>query len=157
MIKRRFWILLTVFGLIFVFNLVAAAQIKTDRAVVSSIVKVWLPSGAEKVLPESYPREMTAMLEKIVEDKGQGKWEQYDTEVLIWKGAEFKKTGADAIINRLTEKIKSVEWQYKSEKSENGITIFKITDDVTGNVVVGFYIATEDGLAWAWTLVAPKI
>ena len=156
MIKRKIWILLTVFGLIFVFNLAVAAQIKTDSVVSSNIVKIWLPSGAEKVLPESYPREMTAMLEKIVEDKGQGKWEQYDTEVLIWKGAEFKKTGADAIIKRLTEKIKAVEWQFEADKPEKGMTIFKITDDVTGNVVLGFYIATEDGLLWAWTLVAPK-
>ena len=148
-------ILSAVFALIFIFNFNAAAQIKTDRAVVSGIVKIWV-APAERVLPESVPAEMTALLEKIVADKGQGKWERWDTEVLIFRGADFKKEGAAAVIKRLTKNIKAIEWQYEEDKPESGVTIFKITDDVTGNVVVGFYIATEDGVAWAWTLVSVK-
>jgi len=157
MISKKFSVLLTVCGLIFIFSLSAAAQeVKTARAVSSNIVKVWLPSGAEKVLPESVPAEMSAMLEKIVADKGQGKWKPYDTEVLIWKGADFKKTGAAAIIGRLTERIKAAEWQFEPGKAESGMTIFTVREDATGNVVAGFYIATEDGLMWAWTLVSVK-
>ena len=154
MISKKFSVLLTVCGLIFIFSLSAAAQVKTARAVSSNIVKVWLPSGAEKVLPESVPAEMSAMLEKIVADKGQGKWKPYDTEVLIWKGADFKKTGAAAIIGRLTGRIKTAEWQYEPGKAESGMTIFTVREDATGNIVVGFYIAAEDGLLWAWTLVS---
>jgi len=155
--SKNFLVLLIVFGLIFIFSVIADAQeLKTERVVSSNIVRVWLPSGAEKILPESIPAEMTAMVEKIVAEKGQGKWKLYDTEVLIWKGANFKKTGAPTIINRLTERIKTAEWQYKQGKTEKGMTIFIVQEDATGNVVVGFYIATPDGLIWAWTLVAPK-
>ena len=156
MISKKFSVLFTVFGLILVFGLSAAAQVKTERAVSSNIVRVWLPSGAEKVLPESIPAEMTGILEKIVADKGRGKWKPYETEVLVWKGAEFKKTGADTIIKRLTERIKAAEWQYEAGEPENGMTIFTVKENATGNIVVGFCIATEDGLMWAWTLVSVK-
>ena len=150
-------VLLIVFGLIFIFNSAARAQeVKTESVVSSNIVKVWLSSGAQEILPESIPAEMTAMLEKIIAEKGQGKWKPYDTEVLVWKGADFKKTGAETIISRLTERIKKAEWQFKAEKPENGMTIFTVQEDATGNIVVGFYIATGDGLMWAWTLVTVK-
>jgi hypothetical protein len=155
MINKKFSVLLTVCGLIFIFGSVARAQgVKTERAVGSNVVKVWLPSGAEKVLPESIPAEITAMLDKIIADKGQGKWKPYETQVLIWKGADFKKTGAAAIVGRLTERIKAAEWQYEAGKAESGMTIFTVREDATGNIVVGFYIAAEDGLLWAWTLVS---
>jgi hypothetical protein len=153
MVSKKFSVLFIVSGLIFIFGLTAGAQVKTARAVSSNIVRVWLPSGAEKVSTESVPAEMTAMLEKIIADQGKGKWKPYDTEVLIWKGADFKKTGADRIIERLTERIKTAEWQYQPGKTENGMTIFTVTEDATGNTVVGFYIAAQDGLMWAWTLV----
>jgi hypothetical protein len=155
MISKKNSVLLTVLGLIFIFGSIARAQeVKTERAVSSNIVKVWLPSGAEKVLPESVPPEMSEMLEKIVVDKGQGKWKRYDTEVLVWKGADFKKIGAAPIVGRLTERIKAAEWQYEPGKSESGMTIFTVREDAAGNVVVGFYIAAGDGLVWAWTLVS---
>jgi hypothetical protein len=156
MISKKFSVLLTVFGLIFIFGLTANAQVKTKRVVSSNIVRVWLPSGAEKVLPESVPAEMTEMLEKIIADFGQGKWKSYETEVLVWKGTDFKKTGANAIIGRLTERIKTAEWQYEAREPESGMTVFTVKENATGNTVVGFYIAAEDGLMWAWTLVAPK-
>ena len=152
--NKNFLVLLIVFGLIFIFNFSAEAQVKTESVVRSNIVKVWLPLDAQKVLPESVPAEMTAMLEKIVADFGQGKWKPYETEVLIWKGANFKKTGADAIIGRLTARIKTAEWQYKPGRTDGGMTVFTVQEDATGNMVVGFYIATEDGLMWAWTSVS---
>jgi hypothetical protein len=155
MISKIFSVLLTVLGLIFIFGSDARAQgVKTESVVSSNIVKVWLPSGAEKVLPESVPAEMSEMLEKIVAAKGQGKWKRYDSEVLIWKGANFKKTGAATIIGRLIERIKAAEWQYEAGKTESGMTIFTVREDATGNMVVGFYIAADDGLMWAWTLVS---
>ena len=153
--NEKIGVLLTILGLLFLFNCAGAAQeIKTEETVGSNIVKVWLPSGAAQILPESMPAEMTAMLEKVVADKGRGKWKIYDTQVLIWKGENFKKTGAATIISRLTERIKAAEWQYAPDKTEKGMTIFTIREDATGNVVAGFSIATDDGLLWAWSLVA---
>jgi hypothetical protein len=152
--SKQISIFLIVSGLIFIFALSTSAQaVKTESIVSSNIVKVWLPSGAEEVLPESVPAELTAMLEKLVADFGKGKWKPYESQVLIWKGAEFKKTGADTIVSRLTERIKTAEWQYKPGKTESGMTVFTVQEDATGNIVVGFYIAAEDGLMWAWTLV----
>jgi hypothetical protein len=155
MMSKKISVLMSVCGLIFIFGAIARAQeVKTERVVSSNIVKVWLPSNAEKVLAESVPPEMTAMLEKIVAAKGQGKWKRYDTEVLIWKGADFKKTGAATVVGRWTARIKAAEWQYEPGKTEGGMTIFTVREDATGNLVVGFYIAADEGLMWAWTLVS---
>jgi len=72
--------------------------------------------------------------------------------VLIWKGADFKKTGTATITGRSRERIKAAEWKYQPGTTESGLTIFTSQEDAAGNAVVGFHGAA--GLMWAWTLVS---
>ena len=145
--------LLMVLGLTLMFGQSARAQVKTERAVTCNFARVWLPSGAEEVTPETVPAQVTRMLEQVVADAGRGKFKRYDTQVLIWRGEEFRKAGADAIVRSLAEKFKKAEYRFEAGKPESGVTAFRIDEDAEGITVVGFYLVTKDGLLWAWTQV----
>ena len=46
----------TIFGLFFIVGQAASAQeVRTERAVTSDTVRIWLPSGAEKITDETVP------------------------------------------------------------------------------------------------------
>ena len=138
-------------ALIFASN--ARAQVKTERARTANFVKVWLPPDAEEITPETVPAHITKVLKQVVADAGRGQFKQYDTQVLIWRGAAFKKAGADAIIKSLLEKFKKMEYRYEAGGTADGVTSFRIDDDSAGTTVVGFYLVTPDGLLWAWSQV----
>lgn len=144
--------LFALFGLTLVLGLSARAQIKTERAVTSNFAKVWW-SDAEEITPETVPAEITRMLKKVVADAGQGRFKQYDTEVVILRGAPFRKRGADQIIKSLKEQFKRAEYRYEERATVEGVTPFRIDEDAEGRIVVGFYIVTPDGLLWAWSQV----
>ena len=112
-----------------------------------------MPSDAEEITPETVPAQITQTLGKVVADAGRGRLKQYDTQVLIWRGAAFRKVGADAIIKSLMAKFKKMEYRYEEGETANGTTPFRIDDDAAGTTVVGFYLVTDDGLLWAWTQV----
>ena len=140
-------------GLALVFSVDARAQVKTERAVTSNFVKVWLPSDAEEITPETVPAQIKQALAKVVADAGRGRFKQYDTQVLIWRGAAIRKAGAGAIVKSLLEKLKKMEYRYEAGEMANGVTPFRIDDDAAGTIVVGFYLVTDDGLLWAWSQV----
>lgn len=143
---------ISLLGLTLMVTLTARAQVKTERARTSNFVKVWLPSDAEEITPETVPAQITQVLKQVVADAGRGKFKQYDTQVLIWRGAAFKKAGADAVIKSLMDKFKKMEYRYEAGETVDGVTPFRI-DDAAGTTVVGFYLVTQDGLLWAWTQV----
>jgi hypothetical protein len=153
MLGRMTSAFISLLGLALMFTSDARAQVKTERAVTSNFVKVWLPSDAEEITPETVPAQITQVLGKVVADAGRGRFKQYDTQVLIWRGAAFRKAGADAIIKSLTEKFKKMEYRYEAGEAADGVTPFRIDDDSAGTTVVGFYLVTRDGLLWAWTQV----
>ena len=144
---------ISLLGLTLVVTLTARAQVKTEQARTSNFVKIWLPSDAEEITPETVPAQIKQVLGKVVADAGRGKFKQYDTQVLMWRGAAFKKAGADVIIKSLTEKFKKMEYRYEAGKMLDGVTPFRIDDDSAGTTVVGFYLVTPDGLLWAWSQV----
>ena len=151
---RKLSVLLTLLGLTLVIASTARAQVKTERARNSNFVKVWLPSDAEEITPETVPAPITRMLKQVVAEAGRGRFKQYDTQVLLWRGAAFKKAGADAIIRNLLDKFKKMEYRYEvAGETAGGVTPFRIDDDAAGTTVVGFYLVTEDGLLWAWSQV----
>ena len=143
---------ISLLGLILVITLSARAQVKTERIVTSNFAKVWL-SDAEEITPETVPAPITQMLKKVVADAGQGRFKQYDTEVIIWRGVPFRKAGADGIIKSLKGQFKRAEYRYEEGETVEGVTPFRIDQDAEGRVVVGFYLVTEDGLLWAWSQV----
>ena len=144
--------LFALLGLTLAFGLSAQAQIKTEQSYTSNFAKVWW-GGAEEITPETVPAEITQMLKKVVADAGQGRFKQYDKEVMIWRGESFKKRGADSIIKHLKEDFKRAEYRYEEGKTVEGVTPFRIDQDFEGRIVVGFYIVSQDGLLWAWSQV----
>jgi hypothetical protein len=146
-------IFISLLGLALMFTSDARAQVKTERAVTSNFVKVWLPSDAEEITPATVPAQITQALGKVVADAGRGRFKQYDTQVLVWRGAAFRRAGADSIIKSLREKFKKMEYRYEAGETSDGVTPFRIDDDTAGTIVVGFYLVKDDGLLWAWTQV----
>lgn len=130
-----------------------AQQIKTEDARVGKTINVWLPSSAERVLEESVPAEVTRQLDRIVERAGGGKYKQYNPEVLLWRGAEYKKRGAGAIMGYLIEGVKKDGWRVEKGEAKNGLTVIGFYNESIPKSVIGFYIVTEDGLLFAWTQV----
>lgn len=149
---RKTSILFTLLGLTLVPATTARAQVKTERVVTSNFAMVWW-SDAEEITPETVPAPITQMLKKVVADAGQGRFKQYDTEVVIWRGMPFKKAGAGGIIKSLKEQFKRAEYRYEEGGTVEGVTPFRIDQDADGRIVVGFYLVTEDGLLWAWSQV----
>jgi hypothetical protein len=142
MLNKKSLVLLMIFGLIIIFNLSARAQVTTQQARVSKIVSVWLPSDSERVAPGAVPALVTEKLERLVADARAGKYKQYGTEVLLWRGAEYKRSGGDATIKRLTEQIKNTtEWRFEASKAESRVTVFKLNHESFGKIVIKFYSA----------------
>src|ERR1044071_6238054 len=79
--------LFALLGLTLVFSLPARAQVKTEPARTSNFVKVWLPSDAEEITPETVPAQIMQVLKQVVADAGRGQFKQYDTQGLVWRGA----------------------------------------------------------------------
>ena len=149
---RKISVLLTLLGLTLFFASDARAQIKTERAYTSNFAKVWW-SHAEEITTETVPAPITQMLKKVVADAGQGRFKQYDTEVMVWRGAPFKKRGAASIIKSLKGQFEKAEYRYQEGETVEGVTPFRIDEDADGRIVVGFYLVTQDGLLWAWSQV----
>ena len=149
---RKISVLLTLLGLTICVAPTGRAQVKTERVVTSNFARVWW-SDAEEITAETVPAPITQMLKRVVADAGQGRFKQYDTEVVIWSGASFKKQGADRIIKSLKEQFERAEYRYEEGATVEGVTPFRIDEDADGRIVVGFYIVTQDGLLWAWSQV----
>jgi hypothetical protein len=143
-----------IFAFIFIFAGGARAQqIKTEDARIGKTINVWLPDNAERVSDESVPTPVTQRLDQIVERTGGGKYKQYNPEVLIWRGAAYKKRGADAIVDYLIKALEKDGWRVEKGEAKNGLTVIAFYNESIPKSVVGFYIATEDGLLFAWTQV----
>lgn len=132
-------------------NTIAMTDGETEAASESHLLRIMLPSNAQRVLPQHIPAEITETLKKVTEQGG-GKLRQGETEVLIWAGASYKKANAAAIIGKLVGNIKTAGWQYSVEGEESGITAFlALREGTPRRAVVGFYGATDDALILAAT------
>jgi len=144
----------SLFAIIFfvsLFSVTAKAQDETEAAVSSNVTAVSLPANTYRVLPNSVPAEISQTLEKLVA-AGNGQLRQGESEVLVWAGANYKKSNAPTIIYRLTDTLKVDGWKYEVGGEEDGITVFGLLKERGGRrAVIGFYGATDDALVLAWT------
>lgn len=128
----------------------AFAQEGLEAAQKSNLVGVALPANAQRVLPGSVPAEVNQTFDKIIA-AGKGKFQQGETEVLVWGGANYRKANAATIVDRLTAGLKAAGWQFSVEGDEGGVTIFTaFKDGQTRRVLFGFYGATDDALIFSW-------
>jgi hypothetical protein len=126
-----------------------------EAATESRLLQIMLPANAQRVLPQSVPAEITQTLEKVIA-AGNGKFRQGNCEVLVWGGANYKRTDASRIINRLTGSLKTAGWQYAVEGEESGVTVFTALKESSRSAVVGLYGATDDGLIVAAMEILPN-
>lgn len=149
MFKKSSAFIFVLFSVFFLFGGAARAQ-ESEAAANSALTGVALPAGAERILPQSVPAEITQVFDKIIAAGG-GKLRKGDTEVLAWAGANYKKANASAMINRLTATLKNAGWQYSIEGEESGMTVFAaVKEGAPRRAIIGFHGATDDALVFAW-------
>lgn len=128
---------------------------QTEAAAESQLLQIMLPTGAQRVLPESVPAEITQTLARVTA-AGNGKFRQGDSEVLVWGGDGYNKANASRIVNRLTGSLKSAGWQYGVQGEEGGVTVFTALKESPRRAVVGLYGATDDALILAAMEILPN-
>ncbi|HEY8559153.1 MAG TPA: hypothetical protein VIL74_02035 [Pyrinomonadaceae bacterium] len=142
-------ILTVIFAMLF-FGAVCFGQ-ETESAARLNMTGTSLPAGAQRVLPQYVPAEIDGALEKLV-SAGEGKLRRGDSETLIWTGNDLKKSGANAIVNRLTETFKAAGWKYEVGGTENGVTLFSLLKDgAVPRALVGLYGEADGTLLFALT------
>jgi hypothetical protein len=154
MFKKNPAILFLLFSAIFIFNQAGLAQ-DSETASSSNLTGVALPAGAQRILPGSVPAEVKQAFDKITA-AGDGKFQQGESEVLVWAGSNYRQANAASIVNRLTGGLKSAGWQYAEERGDNGLTIFTVVKEGAGRrALVGFHGATDDALIFSWMEILP--
>jgi hypothetical protein len=142
------------FAIVFtLFSTVSFAQSEEEieAATSSNLTNVSLPANAQRILPNSIPAEITQTLEKLVAAV-EGKFQQGESEVLVWTGNAYQKVGRATTINRLMEKMKVAGWQYEVGGTESGITVFSLLKDgKQRRAIIGFYGESDGTLVLAWT------
>ena len=134
--------------------LTVSAQ-ETEAVVSSNLTGVSLPAGAQRVLPDAVPAEITDALDKIVAEGG-GKFSKGETEVLIWAGGNYSKANAKTTINRLTDTLKVGGWNYSDESEQSGMTIFSLSKTgANPRAIIGFHGATDEALIFTWMEILP--
>lgn len=124
---------------------------ETEAAANSGLTGVALPAGAQRVTDASVPAQIAQTLEKIVAAGG-NKLRQGGSEVLVWGGANYKKSSAPTIVNRLAGTLRTNGWQYQESGAQDGLTVFSaFKDGARRRGVIGFYGATDEALIFAWT------
>lgn len=149
--KRKLQATLTLFCAALLLTVTAAAQNgEYESAASSNLTGVALPSGAQRIMPNAVPGEITQTLDKIIA-AGSGKIRKGETEVLAWAGSNYSKANAGAIINRLTGTLAAAGWKYSVEGEESGVTVFSLfKEGAQRRAVVGFHGATDDALILSW-------
>lgn len=121
----------------------------------SNLTKVSLPANALRMSPDKVPAEITQTLEKFVA-AGEGKFQQGDSEVLVWTGTSYQKVGLQTTINRLMDTMKVAGWKYEVGGVENGVTVFSLLKDGTKRrAIMGFYGESDGTLVLGWVEVLP--
>ena len=124
---------------------------ETEAAARLNLTGTTLPAGAQRVLPQYVPAEINGALENLVAGGG-GKLRRGETEVLVWTGDDLQKTGANAIVSRLTGSLKGAGWTYEVGGVENGVTLFSLLKDgATPRAIVGLYGEADGTLLFALT------
>ena len=136
--------------LVSAFSAVAQSD-EYEAAGSSSLTSVSLPRGANRMAPGNVPAEVGQTLDSIV-GQGGGRLRRSGTEVLFWTGADLKRTGSKATIDRFIDTLKAAGWKYEVGGSENGVTIFSVLKDgAERRAVVGFHGESDGTLIFAWT------
>ena len=152
MLKNSLRVLFTFFWAAVLLGSVSA-QTKEDYEPTanSSVTSAKLPGGALRVAPGSVPPEINQGLEKIVE-AGEGRLVQGEREVLAWTENGYTKARAAGLISQLENNLSASGWKYEVGGREGDVTFFTVLrESPKRRAVVGFFVASDEGLLVAWT------
>lgn len=152
MLKKNLQVLLTFLLAIMLFATVSAqTNAEYEPTVNSSVTSAKLPAGALRVSPTIVPPEINLGLEKIVE-AGEGKLVQGDSEILAWTENGYTKAKASDLMSQLENSLSASGWKYEVGGKEGDVTFFTVLkENPTRRAVVGFFVASDEGLVVAWT------
>lgn len=152
---KKFYLFAIITVLFSTISVFAQAEAGFERAVSSNLTKVSLPANALRMSPDKVPAEITQTLEKFV-SAGEGKFQQGDSEVLVWTGESYQQASQQTTINRLMDTMKVAGWKYDVGGVENGVTIFTLLKDgAKRRAIMGFYGESDGTLVLAWMEVLP--
>ena len=152
MLNNKLRVLLTFFCAVALFTTVSA-QTNADYVPTasSSVTSAKLPAGALRVEPSSVPPEINQGLEKIVE-ASEGKLVQGEREVLAWTENGYTKAKAEDLMAQLENNLSASGWKFQIGGKQGDVTFFTVLkENPTRHAVVGFFVASDDGLVVAWT------
>jgi hypothetical protein len=152
MLKKNLRVLLTFLLAVALFATVSAqTSAEYEPTANSSVTSAKLPTGALRVAPGSVPPEINLGLEKIVE-AGEGKLVQGEQEVLAWTENGYTKAKAADLIAQLENNLSASGWKFEVGGKEGDVTFFTVLrENPTRRAVVGFFVASDEGLLVAWT------
>jgi len=153
MLKKKLQILFTFICAAVLLTTVSGqtAEKEFEPAANSSVTSANLPGGALRVAPSSVPEEINLGLEKIIE-ASDGKLVQGDSEVLAWTGEGYTKAGSADLLAQLENNLSVAGWKYEVGGKEGEVTFFTaLREGAPRRAVVGFFMASDDGLILAWT------
>lgn len=149
MFKRNLQAILFLFSTVFIFSSAVFAQ-ETETAASSNLTGIALPAGANRLMPNSVPAEISDVFDKIIAASG-GKVRKGDSEVLVWGGDGYRKANATTTVDRLVSSLKAAGWKYSVEGEEGGMIVFSaFKEGAQRRAVVGFHGATDDALVFSW-------
>lgn len=154
--RSKFQKAFSTISILIIFSAAAVAQDEMTAVDRSLLVDVSLSAGAFRVNDSSVPAEIVRALDNVVEE-GRGQVRRGRTEVLLWTGNDLKKSGAKAIVARLTEALSSDGWQYEVVGTENGVTMFTLLK--AGNprrALYGLFGEADSTLLFAITELHPS-
>jgi len=152
MFKKNLQILFMFLFAIALFSTVLAqTNAEYEPTANSSVTNAKLPTGALRVSPTSVPPEINLALEKIIE-AGEGKLVQGEREVLAWTENGYTKAKATDLISQLENSLSASGWKYEVGGKDGDVTFFTVLrENPTRRAVVGFFVASDEGLVVAWT------
>jgi hypothetical protein len=157
MFKKKSHVLSTFLCALMLFTAVSAQTGEEYEPVSdSSLTGARLPAGALRVVPSSVPAEISQGLEKMVA-AGEGKLVQGESEVLAFAGNGYTKAKAAGLMTQLENNLSAAGWKYEVGGKEGEVTVFSVlTERPARRAVVGYYVASDDGLVVAWTEVLSR-
>lgn len=146
---KKFYAIIPVIIMFLSLGASASAQ-EIEAATTSNLTDISLPANAQRIAPGSVPAEVQQTFDKFIASSN-GKLRQGESEVLVWGGANYNKSSAPTIVNRISNTLKTAGWQYSIEGEEGGVTVFTaFKDGAARRALVGFYGATDEAFIFAW-------
>lgn len=149
MIMKNLTTLLFLCAVFLFFNSTEIRSQSSIKAQSSAITEAKMPSGAERLLPESVPAEFNRAFENILKE-GAGKIAGGMREVLAWDGDYKTAASAARMVGQLQTNFRAAGWQYETSGRSGEVEVFSLYKEGSPRrVVLGFFVPGDEVLVCA--------